>query len=161
MTKAALQRGRQPRDRVVDRLPSFGAQHDVIRTGPSVRQASARRALVVLQRIARRWGVADSVARKVVGDRQQPRPQTQLGAPFGRVAVQGAVRAHEHLLGDVFGTRVVAQHPRDEGHDGLPKGDDDVLERAVDVARERLGQHRARVGRNDGANDRHLTTNRR
>src|SRR6202011_1542301 len=73
---------RQPRDRVADGLPRLGAQHEILRARLSVDQAGARRAVVVLERVAGRRRVAKRVAREVVRDRVQPRAQPQRRAPL-------------------------------------------------------------------------------
>ena len=83
---------------------------------------------------------SDAVAAQVDDDRRQPGAEPQLADPLRVVAAEGAVGPDERVLGDLLGVVRVAQHAQGDRVAPVHVRLDEVLERAVEVAREAFGE---------------------
>jgi hypothetical protein len=93
-----------------------------------------------LERRGRHRVAPDPVAAQVDDDRRQPGPQPQLADPLRLVAAERAIGADQGVLGHLLGVVRVAQHAQGDRVAPVHVRLDEVLERAVEVAGEALGE---------------------
>ena len=132
-----------------ERAPEFCAVERRLRQPPHIDVRDVRSGPLAfgIERGDGRPLPASAVPAEIERDPVEPGPHGQRPPPRGRVGLQGVVGAHERVLGDVLGVLPVARETEREPVEPILVGQDQALERPVEIGRQPRRQ--ALVARRD------------